>query len=211
MKWQGRRTSTNVEDRRGRVVKGAVGGGVGGGILIAVIILILNFCGGVDLSNSQLDSQAVATTYQETQQEKELAQFVSVVLAETEDVWTELFSTNNQTYSYPALVLYTGYVESACGMAGSATGPFYCPSDQKVYIDLSFYKELQDRFQAPGDFAMAYVIAHEVGHHVQNLLGIMDEVNSITQNLSEAEANAYSVRLELQADYLAGVYAHYVN
>jgi len=215
MKWQGRRESTSVEDRRGRVVRGAVGGGVGGGILIAVIMLILNFCGGGDLSqipiDTQLDNQAVATTYQETVQEKELAQFVSVVLAETEDVWTELFSTNNQTYSYPTLVLYTDYVESACGMAGSATGPFYCPGDQKVYIDLSFYKELQDRFQAPGDFAMAYVIAHEVGHHVQNLLGIMDEVTSITQNLSEAESNQYSVRLELQADYLAGVWAHYVN
>jgi predicted metalloprotease len=215
MKWQGRRASTNVEDRRGRVVKGAVGGGVGGGILIAVIMLILNFCGGGDLSQIPIDTQlansAVTSTYQETQQEKELAQFVSVVLAETEDVWTELFSTNNLTYSYPKLVLYTDYVESACGMAGSATGPFYCPPDQKVYIDLSFYKELQQRFSAPGDFAMAYVIAHEVGHHVQNLLGIMDDVTSITQNLSEAESNEYSVRLELQADYLAGVWAHYVN
>jgi predicted metalloprotease len=178
-------------------------------------MLILNFCGGGDLSqiptNTQVDSQAVATTYQETQQEKELAQFVSVVLAETEDVWTELFSANNQTYTYPTLVLYTDYVESACGMAGSATGPFYCPPDQKVYIDLSFFKELQDRFKAPGDFAMAYVIAHEVGHHVQNLLGIMDEVTSATQDLSESESNQYSVRLELQADYLAGVYGHYVN
>ena len=215
MKWQGRRTSTNVEDRRGRVVKGAVGGGVGGGILILVIMLILNFCGGGDLSqipiDTQLTSSAVTTAYQETQQEKELAQFVSVVLAETEDVWTELFSANNQTYSYPKLVLYTDYVESACGMASSATGPFYCPPDQKVYIDLSFYKELQQRFSAPGDFAMAYVIAHEVGHHVQNLLGIMDEVTSATQNLSETESNQYSVRLELQADYLAGVWAHYVN
>ena len=215
MKWQGRRQSTNVEDRRGRVVKGAVGGGVGGGILILVITLILTYCGGGDLSqipiDTQLTSSAVTTAYQETQQEKELAQFVSVVLAETEDVWTELFSANNQTYSYPTLVLYTDYVESACGMAGSATGPFYCPPDQKVYIDLSFFKELQDRFKAPGDFAMAYVIAHEVGHHVQNLLGIMDEVTFATQNLSEAEANEYSVRLELQADYLAGVYGHYVN
>ena len=211
MKWQGRRTSINVEDRRGLPTKGIVGGGVGGGILIAVIILILNFCGGVDLNNSQLDNQAVATTYQETEQEKELAQFVSIVLAETEDVWTELFSANNLTYSYPGLVLYTDYVDSACGMAGSATGPFYCPGDQKVYIDLSFYKELQERFQAPGDFAMAYVIAHEVGHHIQNLLGIMDEVTSIQSRASEAEYNEYSVRLELQADYLAGVWAHYIN
>lgn len=216
MKWQGRRESTNVEDRRGFPVKGAaIGGGIGGGILILVITLILNFCSGGDLSQTlntlQPDNQAVVTTYQETQDERDLAQFVSVVLAETEDVWTEIFSGNNQTYTYPTLVLYTDYVESACGMAGSATGPFYCPEDQKVYIDLSFYKELQDRFKAPGDFAMAYVISHEVGHHVQNLLGIMDEVNSITQNLSEAESNQYSVRLELQADYLAGVWGHYVN
>ena len=216
MKWQGRRESTNVEDRRGFPVKGAaIGGGIGGGILILVITLILNFCSGGDLSQTlntlQPDNQAVVTTYQETQDERDLAQFVSVVLAETEDVWTEIFSGNNQTYTYPTLVLYTDYVESACGMAGSATGPFYCPEDQKVYIDLSFYKELQDRFKAPGDFAMAYVISHEVGHHVQNLLGIMDEVNSITQNLSEAESNQYSVRLELQADYLAGVWSHYVN
>ena len=216
MKWQGRRESTNVEDRRGFPVKGAaIGGGIGGGILILVITLILNFCSGGDLSQTlntlQPDNQAVVTTYQETQDERDLAQFVSVVLAETEDVWTEIFSGNNQTYTYPTLVLYTDYVESACGMAGSATGPFYCSEDQKVYIDLSFYKELQDRFKAPGDFAMAYVISHEVGHHVQNLLGIMDEVNSITQNLSEAESNQYSVRLELQADYLAGVWGHYVN
>ena len=216
MKWQGRRESTNVEDRRGFPVKGAaIGGGIGGGILILVITLILNFCSGGDLSQTlntlQPDNQAVVTTYQETQDERDLAQFVSVVLAETEDVWTEIFSGNNQTYTYPTLVLYTDYVESACGMAGSATGPFYCPEDQKVYIDLSFYKELQDRFKAPGDFAMAYVISHEVGHHVQNLLGIMDEVNSIPQNLSEAESNQYSVRLELQADYLAGVWGHYVN
>jgi len=216
MKWQGRRESTNVEDRRGFPVKGAaIGGGIGGGILILVITLILNFCSGGDLSQTlntlQPDNQAVVTTYQETQDERDLAQFVSVVLAETEDVWTEIFSGNNQTYTYPTLVLYTDYVESACGTAGSATGPFYCPSDQKVYIDLSFYKELQDRFQAPGDFAMAYVIAHEVGHHVQNLLGIMDDVTSITQDLSETESNEYSVRLELQADYLAGVWGHYVN
>ena len=216
MKWQGRRQSTNVEDRRGFPVKGAaIGGGVGGGILILVITLILNFCGGGDLSqiptNTQLDNRAAATTYQETQQEKELSQFVSVVLAETEDVWTEIFSANNQTYSYPTLVIYTDSVESACGIAGSATGPFYCPPDQKVYIDLSFFKELRDRFSAPGDFAMAYVIAHEVGHHVQNLLGIMDEVTSATQDLGEAESNLYSVRLELQADYLAGVYGHYVD
>ncbi|MHB1346513.1 MAG: KPN_02809 family neutral zinc metallopeptidase [Candidatus Humimicrobiaceae bacterium] len=215
MKWQGRRTSTNVEDRRGKAVKGAIGGGVGGGLLILVIMLILNFCGGGDLSqtiNTGLNVNPGAdSTYQETQEEAELAEFVSVVLAETEDVWTEQFSKEGMEYSYPSLVLYTEYVESACGQSSSATGPFYCPADQKVYIDLSFFRELKSRFQAPGDFAMAYVIAHEVGHHIQNILGIMDDVSSIQQNLSEAEANEYSVRLELQADYLAGVWSHYVN
>ena len=214
MKWQGRRTSNNVEDRRGVGVKGAIGGGVGGGILVLVVMLILNFCGGGDLSQT-IDNTQSATpeneTYQATQEEDELAQFVSVVLAETEDVWTEMFSKEGMKYSYPSLVLYTDYVESACGLSGSATGPFYCPGDQKIYIDLSFYKELQDRFKAPGDFAMAYVISHEVGHHIQNLLGIIDDVSSAQQNLSEAEANEYSVRLELQADYLAGVWSHYVN
>jgi predicted metalloprotease len=214
MKWQGRRTSTNVEDRRGFPVKGAVGGGIGGGLLILVIMLIVTFCGGDPgqvLNSTQVTNSEVTSAYQETQEEKELSQFVSVVLAETEDVWTEIFSANNQTYTYPTLVLYTDYVESACGTTGSATGPFYCPGDQKVYIDLSFYKELRDRFQAPGDFAMAYVIAHEVGHHVQNLLGIMDEVTSMQSKAGEAESNQYSVRLELQADYLAGVWGHYVN
>ena len=215
MKWQGRRTSTNVEDRRGKAVKGAIGGGVGGGLLILVIMLILNFCGGGDLSqtiNTGLNVNPEAdSTYQATQEEAELAKFVSVVLAETEDVWTEQFSKEGMEYSYPSLVLYTEYVESACGQSSSATGPFYCPADQKVYIDLSFFRELKSRFQAPGDFAMAYVIAHEVGHHIQNILGIMDDVSTIQQNLSEAEANEYSVRLELQADYLAGVWSHYVN
>ena len=215
MKWQGRRTSNNVEDRRGVAVKGAIGGGVGGGILILVVMLILNFCGGGDLSqptdNSQLAIPETESTYQATQEEDELVQFVSVVLAETEDVWTEIFSKEGMEYIYPSLVLYTDHVESACGLAGSATGPFYCPGDQKIYIDLSFYKELQDKFKAPGDFAMAYVISHEVGHHIQNLLGIIDEVSSVQQNLNEAEANEYSIRLELQADYLAGVWGHYVN
>jgi predicted metalloprotease len=215
MKWQGRRTSSNVEDRRGTNVKGfAIGGGLGGGILIIVIILVLTFCGGGDLTpiiNSGLSSPAEDQDYQATPQEEELAQFVSVVLAETEDVWTEIFAKEGMEYDYPGLVLYTDYVESACGISGAATGPFYCPADQKIYIDLSFYQELQDKFQAPGDFAMAYIIAHEVGHHIQTILGIMDDVTALQSRVSLAEANELSVRLELQADYLAGVWAHHVD
>ncbi|MFC2145680.1 neutral zinc metallopeptidase, partial [Actinomycetota bacterium] len=172
-------------------------------------------CSGGDpsqiINDSLLTGSEVNTDYQATQEEDDLARFVSVVLAETEDVWTEIFANEGMDYVYPGLVLYTDYVESACGLAGAATGPFYCPPDQKVYVDLSFYDELQNRFQAPGDFAMAYVIAHEVGHHIQNILGIMDDVNSIQSRVSQAEANEYSVRLELQADYLAGVWAHYEN
>ncbi len=222
MKWQGRRTSTNVEDRRGATVRGAaIGGGLGGvGLIITVIILLLTYCGGGNISdtidNTQINNQinnstAVDPDYQATPEEEELAQFVSVVLAETEDVWTEIFAKEGMNYVYPGLVLYTQYVESACGTASSATGPFYCPADQKVYIDLSFYRELQDRFQAPGDFAMAYVIAHEVGHHIQTLLGIMDDVSTLQSRVSQSEANDLSVRLELQADYLAGVWSHYVE
>jgi uncharacterized protein len=221
MKWQGRRQSTNVEDRRGTVVKGAaIGGGLGGaGILITVIILILTYCGGGNignisdtLNNTQITSSTVEQTSQTTAQGgDELAQFVKVVFADTEDVWTEIFAANNMNYVYPGLVLYTDYVESGCGTTGSSVGPFYCPADQKVYIDLSFYQELQDRFAAPGDFAMAYVVAHEVGHHIQTLLGIMGDVTEVQSTASEAVSNEYSVRLELQADYLAGVWTHYVN
>lgn len=221
MKWQGRRQSTNVEDRRGTSVRGAaIGGGLGGaGILVTVIILILTYCTGGNIgnipdstNNTQITNSAAGQTSQTAAQgTDELSQFVKVVFADTEDVWTEVFSANSMNYVYPGLVLYTDYVESGCGATGSSVGPFYCPADQKVYIDLSFYQELQSRFQAPGDFAMAYVIAHEVGHHVQNLLGIMDNVTELQSNASQAEANDYSVRLELQADFLAGVWGHYVN
>ncbi|MDD3521044.1 MAG: zinc metallopeptidase [Actinomycetota bacterium] len=224
MKWQGRRTSTNVEDRRGsnpnvNIPRNALSGGLGGGcgtiIVIIVILFILRACGVIDLSqmmgSSQVDTPAVQTTYQTAQGEDELFQFVSVVFAETEDVWTELFAAQGMQYQYPGLVVYSGYVESACGMAGSATGPFYCPADYKVYIDLSFYEELQNKFQAPGDFAMAYVIAHEVGHHVQTILGIMEDVQQLQSQVSETQANELNVRLELQADYFAGVWAHYVE
>jgi hypothetical protein len=143
--------------------------------------------------------------------ENRLAEFVSVVLADTEDTWHELFRRANKTYREPTLVLFTGAVESACGFAQSATGPFYCPADEKVYIDLSFYQELKQRFHAPGDFAQAYVIAHEIGHHVQNLLGIAKKVNQLRSRVSEAESNQLSVMMELQADCLAGVWAYHAD
>ncbi|MBN1561492.1 zinc metallopeptidase, partial [candidate division KSB1 bacterium] len=200
-----------VEDRRGIGPKVAVGGGIGTVILLLIVLLL----GGDPsqlLDTVQLDQQvADVTTYEGTAEENELAQFASVVLAETEDVWGQLFSQQGATYQYPTLVLFSGAIESACGYAGSATGPFYCPADQKVYIDLSFYQELQQKFNAPGDFAMAYVIAHEVGHHVQTLLGITEQVMSLRSRLSEEQFNKYLVRYELQADYFSGVWAHYAN
>lgn len=144
-------------------------------------------------------------------EEEELAQFVSVVLADTEDVWNELFAAMGHRYQEPTLVLFADRVQSACGTADSAVGPFYCPADGKVYLDLGFFAELRDRFGAPGDFAQAYVVAHEVGHHVQNLLGISDKVHELRTRQSEADANQMSVRLELQADYFAGVWAHHAQ
>ncbi|MBK9099013.1 MAG: neutral zinc metallopeptidase [bacterium] len=210
MRWKGRRESSNVEDRRGGYSKGMVGGGIGS----IILILAIYFLGGDPsqiMNTSQFDNQTTTSPYQGTAEENELAQFVSVVLAETEDVWTELFRKEGLTYQYPKLVLYTGSVQSACGFSSAATGPFYCPGDYKLYIDLSFYEELRNKFKAPGDFAMAYVIAHEVGHHVQTLLGINEKVNSLRSRVSEKEFNKYLVRLELQADYLAGVWAHYAD
>jgi uncharacterized protein len=211
MLWKGRRQSTNVEDRRGfSAKKGMVGGGLGA----IIIVLAIYFLGGDPsqiLNTMQVDNSQTSSSYLGTAEENELAQFVSVVLAETEDVWTEVLSNQGVIYEYPKLVIFSDTVQSACGYAGSATGPFYCPGDYKVYIDLSFYNELQERFQAPGDFAMAYVIAHEVGHHVQTLLGINQKVMSLKSQLSEEDFNRYLVRLELQADYLAGVWAHYAE
>jgi len=163
------------------------------------------------LENLQVTDQSTTSNYTETAEDKELAQFVSVVLAETETVWHSIFQEANSSYREPKLVLFNGRVESACGLAGSATGPFYCPGDEKLYIDLSFYEELQSRFKAPGDFAMAYVIAHEVGHHIQQLTGTMDEVNNLRSQFTEKEFNKYSVRLELQADFYAGVWAFYTQ
>jgi hypothetical protein len=210
MLWKGRRESSNVEDRRGRPTKVMVGGGIG----TVIVVLAIYLLGGDPtqlLNNLQPENSQTTSSYEGTAEENELAQFVSVVLAETENVWTELFRKEGSNYSYPKLVLYSGSVQSACGFSGAATGPFYCPGDHKLYIDLSFYDELRKRFEAPGDFAMAYVVAHEVGHHVQTLLGINEKMMSLRSRLSDEEFNQYLVRLELQADYLAGVWAHYVK
>lgn len=212
MKWRGRGQSANVEDRRGM---GAGGIGIAGGGIGLVIVIIVTLIGGGGpgdiLNNIQGTDTNQAGQYEETEQEKELADFVSVVLADTETVWSELFKEKGSEYQEPVMVLYNGQVQSACGAAGSAVGPFYCPGDYKLYIDLSFYEELNKKFQAPGDFAMAYVIAHEVGHHVQTLLGTNKEVMALRNKMSEEEFNQYLIRLELQADYYAGVFAHYAE
>jgi hypothetical protein len=209
MKWRGLPGSTNVEDRRGAGGKMAIGGGAA--IIIMLVAALLGGDPGAVLDSLQGANPGSDTPYVETAEEKELADFVSVVLADTETVWAGVFSELGQEYSEPTLVLYTDSVESACGVAGSSTGPFYCPGDNNLYIDLSFFGELRDRFQAPGDFAMAYVVAHEVGHHVQTLLGVTDKLQTLRQQLSEAEYNEYSVRFELQADYLSGVWASHAQ
>lgn len=210
MRWRDLRRSSNVEDRRFSGGRGKLIGGGIGTIVIALIILVL---GGnpSQLFNLLEPGSGEAGEYRETPEEREAKEFVSVVLAETEDVWGSIYRQNNSEYRPPTLVLFSGSVESACGMAGAATGPFYCPGDSKVYIDLSFSNELQRRFNAPGDFALAYVVAHEVGHHIQNLMGITGEVAALRRKLSEEEYNRYSVRLELQADFFAGVWAHYAE
>lgn len=209
MKWKGLPSSTNVEDGRGTGGKVAIGGGAA--IIIMIIATLLGADPGAVLDTVQSAAPESETPYVETAEEKELADFVSVVLADTETVWTGVFSELGEEYSEPTLVLYSDSVESACGVAGSSTGPFYCPADNKLYIDLSFFRELRDRFQAPGDFAMAYVLAHEVGHHIQNELGVMTQMQELRQQLSAEEYNEYSVRLELQADYLAGVWASHAQ
>jgi predicted metalloprotease len=226
MRWREGRRSDNIEDRRslgspsGLGFPGGGGGGfrragVGGLGLIVVLVLALLF--GVD--PSQLLQQLAGPEAYAPQSasissgtaDAELRDFVSVVLADTEDTWQEQFQQMNRTYRDPTLVLFNGGVQSACGFAETATGPFYCPGDQKVYLDLDFFSELSDRFQAPGDFAEAYVIAHEVGHHVQTLLGIMDKVGSLRGRLNEAVANQLSVMVELQADCFAGVWANHAD
>ena len=212
MRWKGRKESSNVEDRRGISPrgKGLVGGGLGT-IAIVIVVLLLGGDPTSIIQNVQINDQTTSTNYTESANDKELAQFVSVVLAETENVWHAIFKEEGSTYREPKLVLFSGQVESACGVAGASTGPFYCPGDEKLYLDLSFFEELQNRFKAPGDFAMAYVIAHEVGHHIQKLTGVMDMMNDLRSRLSEEQYNKYSVRLELQADFYAGIWAYYTQ
>ncbi|MGJ8735784.1 KPN_02809 family neutral zinc metallopeptidase [Zobellia laminariae] len=228
MKWQGRRTSSNVEDQRG---KSNSQRGIGGfnpmllapllkflfsktGLVIAGLVIVFSFITGYNPLNLignffvGTDTQTVNTQpYQGTEEENEQARFSATILASTEDVWKNVLSN----YREPTLVLYSGYVSSACGSASSATGPFYCPGDEKLYLDLSFFQDMENKMDAPGDFAQAYVIAHEVGHHIQKLTGTMDKVNSLRGKVSDAEFNTYSVRLELQADFLAGVWANHMQ
>lgn len=206
MKWIGRAGSGNVSDRRGMGGKMAIGGGVGG-----IIVLILSLL----LGNNPLESINVGSqsnTAQSTEAEDQHAKFVSVVLKYTENVWNDVFPKEfGGPYQEPQLVLFSGSDQSGCGFASAATGPFYCPLDNSVYIDLSFYDQLSNQFGASGDFAMAYVVAHEVGHHVQNLLGTSDKVHKARQQLSEEDGNRLSVALELQADFYAGVWAHHAQ
>jgi len=213
MRWQGRRKSDNVEDRRGIGGRGlAVGGGLGG--LVIVILYFLLGGNPSEITQSlQVDGPLASAGAGQplSEKDREMGDFVSVVLADIEDVWRTQFQQMGQEYREPRLVLFTGQVDSACGYAGAASGPFYCPGDTKVYIDLSFFEDMQRKLGAPGDFALAYVIAHEVGHHVQNLLGINDKVMSRRGRLSERDFNQLMVRMELQADFLAGVWAHYAR
>ena len=223
MRWEQGRRSENVEDVRG--AGGGRGGGglrLGGGALVLLLVgawlfgadpmtllsILVDGGGGssIQVPDASMEGGAPAPAGND-----EGAQFVSVVLADTEDTWTQIFATGGERYVPPKLVLFTDTVRSACGMAQSAMGPFYCPNDQKVYIDLGFYRELRERFQAPGDFAQAYVIAHEIGHHVQTLLGTSQQVHQAQQQASQQQANALSVQLELQADCYAGVWAHHAN
>jgi predicted metalloprotease len=214
MRWRTGRRSDNIEDRRSiRIPRKAAGGGIG---IIVVALIAMYF--GVDPTvflDQQGPTSSSVSTYTTsnpmTPAETRLADFVSVVLADTEDTWHVLFNKMGKTYDEPKLVLFSGAVESACGFAQAAMGPFYCPADQKVYIDLSFYQDLKNRHGAPGDFAQAYVIAHEIGHHVQMLLGISDKVHAARMRVSQVEGNQLSVMQELQADCFAGVWAHHAN
>lgn len=212
MKWRGRRESENVEDRRS--VAGPVAiGGVG-----TLLLLLLGLVFGVDVRPALQQAQqqqgapgAGAPGKAVDPAEEEAAAMVKVILADTEDVWNDLFQKAGRSYKEPTLVLFSGRVDSACGQASAAVGPFYCPADKKAYIDLSFFNELERRFKAPGEFAQAYVVAHEIGHHVQNLLGYSEKVSRMQRQAGKAEANELSVRLELQADFLAGVWAHHAQ
>ncbi|MBA3673605.1 MAG: neutral zinc metallopeptidase [Chitinophagaceae bacterium] len=209
MQWSGRRESSNVDDRRG------VSGGplaVGGGIVGVIFLLAKFLLGGGEVSDLQQvfpQGQQQEMTTEQKAVDEEWAKFVKVVLADTEDVWDKIFGDMGSQYQKPTLVLFRGGTQSDCGGASSQSGPFYCPADSKVYIDLSFAQDLKDRFGASGDFPMAYVIAHEIGHHVQHLLGITDKMERLRGQVGETEYNKYSVKLELQADFYAGLWAHY--
>ncbi len=217
MRWRTGRRSDNVVDRRGQRPPRGRGVKLGGGVIIALVaaaflgidpslVLSLFGGGGTGMPETRYDTPAAPPPAQDEQ-----AQFVSVVLADTEDTWGALFADAGSRYQPPKLILFSDAVQSACGMAGAAVGPFYCPGDQQVYIDLGFFRELRNQYQAPGDFAQAYVLAHEVGHHVQNLTGIMGQVNRARGSVSKADANALSVLLELQADCYAGIWAHHAQ
>lgn len=229
MRWKGGRRSTNIEDRRGQ--RTGIGGGSGSGLLsfipmlvrtktgrIMLLVGVVIFFGsrllGIDLLPLLLGGGGETSTGKPRElsaADKEMGDFVAAVLADTEDTWKAFFIQQGGTYSEPILVLFTGAVNSACGMASSAVGPFYCPGDQKLYVDLSFFQDLKLRHGAPGDFARAYVIAHEVGHHVQKLMGISDQVRQAARGKSKTEVNALSVRQELQADCFAGLWGHAAN
>lgn len=234
MKWRGRRKSKNIDDRRSMRMTGLSGSGNAGLLrLLPMVFKLLGFKGtaillvcvgayGLFTGNLQqmislLAGQQITPTsssaspFRQTPQEKELTEFVSTVLADTEETWAMIFKNNGQVYKEPKLVLFRGAVKSACGMAKSAMGPFYCPSDQQVYIDLAFYAQLKTQYKAPGDFAQAYVIAHEVGHHIQTLMGTSQKVHAKRRQLSSTEANKLSVRQELQADCFAGIWAHHAD
>jgi len=212
MRWKGRRQSDNLEDRRGMSGRQvAVGGGLGA-IALAVIVMLLGGDPQEVMQNLQAPQPAGRQEAQVlSQEERELGEFVGVILAETEDVWNQVLEREGAQYREPKLVLFSNATESACGFARSATGPFYCSGDEKVYIDLAFFQEMQQRLGARGDFAWAYVIAHEVGHHVQNLLGVMQQAQEKMQQAGKTDANRMLVRLELQADFLAGIWAHYAQ
>lgn len=212
MKWQGRRESGNMEDRRGMGSSGKI---VAGGGVIGLIILLINMFGGSDLQNltpvlEQFNEGSQTTTERPlTEEEQQKGKFMRVLLADTENVWTQIFQENGMTYTNPKMVLFSSQVQTGCGAASASTGPFYCPADQKVYMDLMFFDELKSKFGAKGgDFAVAYVLAHEIGHHVQTLLGTSGKVRQLQEGISQKEANKLSVALELQADFYAGVWTH---
>ncbi|UJW86959.1 KPN_02809 family neutral zinc metallopeptidase [Devosia sp. SL43] len=238
MKWRGRQQSSNIEDRRGQTggglgglggspfgnrggVRLPTGGGARGGmgsilgiVVVLGLIWLVTGTNPLDMLTGSTNSGTTANSSSQvptTGEQSELRDFVGVVVKETEDLWGGVFAQQNETYPAPKVVLFSNQVDTACGAADSSTGPFYCPGDQKVYIDLSFYDQLREQFGAPGDFAQAYVLAHEVGHHIQNITGVLPEFNQRRASMSQEEANAYSVRVELQADCYAGVWANYAG